>query len=142
MKHLQEKEIEVNGATFKIKKFTPDIACYWATRLFGELMAKANGFSLDKLPELIQGFTQMDRKDYALYQRDCLSFVAVKFESGWHSLLSAEGHITKPDMKNPDILALMLHSFMFSMSDFLDPSLLESLMGRCQGLLRRRREVA
>lgn len=129
MKHLQEKELTLGSSTFKIRKFTPDVACYWATRLFGDLMAQANGFSLEKLPEIVKDFTRMERKDFAAFQRDCLSFVTVKFESGWHSLLNSDGHITKTDLKNPEIMALSIHSFMFSIADFFDPALLETMLG-------------
>lgn len=131
--HLQEKEIPLRGNLFKVRKFTPHAACYWAARLFGDLMAKANGFSMEKLPELIHDFSEMPRKDFESFQNDCLSFVSVKFETGWHSLLNSDGHLTKTDLKNPEVMALMFHSFLFSMSDFFDPALLEGLMGVLPG---------
>lgn len=126
---MQEKEIEIEGTTFKIKKFTPDVACFWATRLFGDLMSKASGISRQALAEFVQGFTKMERKDFSALQKDCLSFIQIKFESGWHPLLNSEGYCTKTDLSNPDILALMTHSFMFSISDFFAQSRLESLLG-------------
>lgn len=124
-----EKEIDIKGKTFKIKKFTPQIACYWATRLFGDLIAKVNGFSMEKLPELIQEFTHMPRRDYEDFQRDCLRFVYVKFDSGWAPLVNSDGFFTVPEIDSPTVLQLMLHSFLFSIVDFFDPALLEGLVG-------------
>lgn len=129
---VQEKEIERQGRVYRIKKFTPEVGCYWATRLLGDMMGMLGGGQgsfQSRLPKMIQDFTRMERKEFALFQRDCLSFVFAKFENSFHPLVNAEGFFTVTDVPTPVLFELTLHSFMFTISDFLDPSLLGDLLG-------------
>lgn len=131
----QEKVLELNGSTYRIKKFTPEIACYWAMRLFGDILGGLSSktkFTPSQMTKLIDQFTKAltkDREQFESFQRDCLSFVMVKFESGLHPLVNSEGFLTQTDLPSPSVFALTIHSFMHSMSDFLDPSLLGNLLG-------------
>lgn len=131
MRPMKEKTLIIEDQTFHVRKFTPEVGCYWAARLFGDLMGSASGkgFSMQNLPKIIQDFTRMPRQDFALFQRDCLSFVRVKFDSGMHDLVDPDGFLTLVDISSPAVFQLTIHSFMFSMTDFLDPSLLDGLLG-------------
>lgn len=124
MKREQYEDKELDGKVFRIHKFTPDVASYWGFKLFGDLAAF--GLSMggtdeikDKLPRLIKDFTEMPRKQFAEFQKDCLSFVSVRFDlAGFKPLVNSEGYFTVTDISNPTLLQLTTDSFMFTISDF------------------------
>lgn len=126
----QEQIVTVKGNSYKIKKFTPEVGCYWATKLFGDMVGMVGKGDLrERLPQMIKQFTSMERKEFALYQRDCLSFVSANFNGTEAPLVNSEGYFTQPDIPGPVVLELTLRSFMFTIVDFLDQSLLESILG-------------
>lgn len=136
MRTQQEKVVTIQGTDYLIKKFTPEVGCYWATRLTGDivsLMGTSTGSIQSRLPQMIKDFTRMERKDFVLFQRDCLSFVAVKFGNEFHALINSDGFFTQPDLSGPVAFQLTLHSFMFTIVDFLDQSLLDDLLGALPG---------
>jgi hypothetical protein len=133
----QEKDVSLGALKFRIRKFTPEVACFWAMRLFGNLLSGVIGqgkFSMENVAALIASFVQMERKDHAMLQRDALSSVYVIMDSGVHPLLNSEGFYTVPDVPAPSILALTIMAFEFSMRDFFDPALLATLAGAIPGL--------
>lgn len=133
MRVQQEKTVTLENKEFLVRKFSPETGCYWATRLFGDLLGalgSGSGTMQQRLPKLIQDFTRMDKAEFVNFQRDCLSFVFVKLDSGLHSLVDSNtGYLTVPGLGSPTLMALTLHSFMFTMIDFLDQSLLETILG-------------
>lgn len=134
MRINQEKELVLNGQTFKIRKFTPETGCYWAFRLLGT-MATLQG---DDFAEKIQSFMLMDKKEFKTFQRDCLSHVFVSMgEAGTHTLMNDEGFLILPDLPTPDVFQLTLHAFMFTVADFFDKALIQSIMQAVQGVFQK-----
>jgi hypothetical protein len=125
----QKQEIELAGKLFQIEKFSPETACYWATRLMGDFFAatQAGGDFLKKIPEIIQNFTRLDKDMHKAWQLDCLSAVKVKYDSGFHPFIGLDGNYA--DVPAPVVLNLTIRSFMFSISDFFDPAQISGLMG-------------
>lgn len=133
----QEKDVSFSGQTYRIRKFTPEIACFWAMRFFGNAITGVLGqgkFSMAMVGKLIGEFVAMQRNDHALFQRDCLSSVYVVTPQTVHPLVNSEGFLTVPDIPSPVVFALTVASFEFSMRDFFDPSLLAALAGAIPGL--------
>lgn len=136
MRPNQYKDVVKEGKTFRIRKFTPEIASYWAFRLFGDLAAfgissinlkdlfngnvdKAIEQVTSKLPTLIREFTRMKREDFQDFQRDCLAFVDVKFDlEGFAPLVNSEGFFTAQGIPNPVLFELTTESFLYTIQDF------------------------
>lgn len=119
-----EKEIPLGDRVFIVKKFTPQKACYWAFQLLGNIEFFGDKAFIEK----IQKFIVMDEKKFEQFQRDCLSFVFVKMDSGNHCLVNSDGFLTVLDLLNVDLFQLTTHSFMYSMSDFFDQALIQGLI--------------
>ena len=139
MRASQQKEITFLGWSYRLTKFTPEVACFWATRLFGELIKQASSsrISASVLPEIVSGFINSlssKKEDWALFQRDCLANVSVRFEAGWSPLVNSEGNFTQTDIAAPAVMMLITSSFMFSISDFFDQSVIEELPNLLGGL--------
>lgn len=132
MRHY--KELTLDGQVYRISKFTPEVACFWATRLFGD-MAGAVGPSgkikQEDVPKFIAKFARMQRNDFALLQRDCLSFVVTKFNiAEFQPLVDEDGNYTLPDIAAPTVFALTIHAFMYSIADFFaEGEAMTSLVG-------------
>lgn len=120
-----EKEITLLGKEFQIRKFNPQAGCYWAFQLFGNLSSLDGGNLLDKIASFVDTFVRMDQKRFAQFQKDCLSHVSVKYPTGWHPFIRLDGNFESNDV--PLISLLMVNAFMFTVADFFDPALLESL---------------
>jgi hypothetical protein len=124
MKNNQYQDKVLDGRSYRIAKFSPEVASYWGFRLFGDLAAfgmKAGTVDgmRDELPKLIKDFTCMGRKEFAEFQKDCLAFVSVKFDlEGYRPLVNSEGFITVPEISNAALLKLTTESFMFTIADF------------------------
>lgn len=133
MRTGQEQEIQVGDFTFVIRKFTPQVACFWATRLFGKLIGSASGMklSIEDLSGIIEEFITMERKDADMLLKDCLSHVFIRLESGLHPVMNANGTMAKSEIDNPTVLQLIFLAFGFSITDFFAP---EALKGVVQGL--------
>lgn len=127
----QEQQIVKGETTYIIRKWTPETACFWATRLLGDIVGGYRpGKPLkDNLPVMLREFTHMDKALFQQFQADCLSFVFVRFPSGVAPLLGIEGGYSVPDIAPPLVFELTIRSFMFSIADFFDPSVLNSLAG-------------
>lgn len=126
----QTEDITIDTQLYRINKFTPDKACKWAFRLFGSM---ANMSTEDDFIKKVEEFTAMPEKDFKEFQKDCLQFVVAVYPAQNAPVINNDGTIALADIAATTIFQLTLHSFMFSISDFFDPALLESLMGMRQG---------
>lgn len=136
---IQIKELEFDGFNFKIQKFTPEIACRWAFRFLGTTATiDGDGFS-DKVAKFIDLITE-DPKQFASFQKDCLSRVLVKMEAGSFPLMNDEGFLIIPEgkLKNTSIFQLTLNAFMFTISDFFAPALIQGMWAAVLGSLPKR----
>lgn len=130
--HMHDKSVFLQGQEYVIKKFTPQVGCFWAFKVMGKLMGGAAGSEVSGLDvaKIVEDFTRMEPKEFQTFQKDCLSFVFVKFDSGLHPLVNPEGFLTQPDMPGPIAFLLMIESFKHSIFDFFGEDVLKSLMGQ------------
>jgi hypothetical protein len=133
MRRTQEKTIPLEGRTFTIRKFTPQVGCYWAFKLFGSMAGGVTGGE-KAIAEQVQKFILMSRDDFTELQRDCLTHVVEHLEGGLIPVINPQGYFGVADIDSPLAMQLMVHSFMFSISDFFTPELLGSLVSSLQGL--------
>ncbi len=125
---LQEEDFVLNDKSYKIRKFTPQTACYWAFKLFGSMMS-AKEFSMNALLAEAQNFAMsMDQKNFALFQKDCLSSVLAISPHNNFAVIDGNGNLTVPDMTAPEAMQLTIKSFIYSISDFFDLSLLGAIL--------------
>lgn len=130
----QETEIQIEDQTYKIKKFTPDKACKWAFRLLGnmDLAGASNDLSDEEaakeMNKKIQSFTAMPEKEFKEFQKDCLASVWAVHPAQTIPVLNSDGSFAIVDIEATTIFELTLHSFMFSIMDFLDQSFLGRMM--------------
>lgn len=127
MARVTEKEITLEGRTFRLRKFDPETGCYWGLKLFGS-MASGFGGAID-LANKVQEFVNMPRAQFKEFQRDCLSHVSECLAAGPAAVINAQGVPTVVDFDHTLAFELMIHSFMFSIADFFTPALLDRLMG-------------
>lgn len=107
-------EFELPPHTLILRKFTPQVGGYWATKLQARV-----GTSFQNAEEgqaKIAQFMTASREDWEDLYNDCLSNVFVKFPAGNEPILRA-GTPTI-DLDNAKMLVVMMQSFMFSMMDF------------------------
>ncbi len=122
------KDLNLGGKDYRIAKMTPRDAVYWATKLLGKVAssAGAGGFNI---AQAISGFLDMPPAEFRTMQDTFLGLVSIKYDAGWSHLLDSDGNIVNVDATGPEIMALTVHSFMHSLSDFLDPALLADSLG-------------
>jgi hypothetical protein len=121
----QEKAVKVGAKDFIIRKFTPQLGCYWVFQLLGSL---ASGMDGKGMMSAVQSFMQMTPERFQQFQTDCLQFALFKNETGIHSVMSREGFVAYPgELTGPELFQLTTHAFMYTLMDFLDPALLEGL---------------
>lgn len=132
MARNDRQEITIYDRAFTIKKFTPETGCYWATKLLGRMTTlKGNDFA-----EKIQDFTDMDKKQFREFQRDCLERVFYRLDGGESApFMNSEGFLTIPDIMPDAVFELTIRSFMFSIVDFFSPDLLQRLGGAVRGAM-------
>jgi hypothetical protein len=133
MRPGQEAELVLNGQTFKIKKFTPETACFWAFRLLGDLAFTDDDQVAEQIKTFIRG---LDKKQSRELQQDCLGQVIVRMESGAHPLINEMGAISVDTLSNDQVFELVLGSFAYSMRDFFAQARMGSIMETVAGLFR------
>jgi len=117
------KELQLNDKIYTIKKFTPVVACFWATKLFGAMLGSSDSDFLSNL----QTFVNMDFEQFKKIQKDCLSKVFYRLESGNHCIINQDGFINDLSLSAPQVLTLTVLSFVHSMSDFFVADQLQTL---------------
>jgi len=127
---LDEKSVSLAGNEYIVKKFTPQIGCYWAFKILGKLMSGATSAQFTGLDvgKIVENFTEMEPKEFERFQKDCLSFVFIRFDSGLHPLVNSEGFFTQPDLAGPVAFLLTIESFKHSIFDFFGEEVLKSLL--------------
>lgn len=97
-----------------LRKFTPQVGGYWATKLQARVGTSFNNAKEGQAK--IAQFMTASREDWEDLYNDCLANVFVKFPAGNEPILRA-GEPTV-DLDNAQVLVVMMQSFMFSMMDF------------------------
>jgi hypothetical protein len=121
----KEKQIEINGKKFTVKKFTPQLGCYWVFQLLGSL---ASGMDGKGMMSAVQSFMQMTPDRFQHFQADCLKSCYFQNSNGLFSLMNQNGSMAYPgELTGPELFQLTTHAFMYTLMDFLDPALLEGL---------------
>lgn len=125
---MLEKEVVIGETTYKVRKMTPQTACYWAAKVLGAIMT-AKSFTFEQMVAEGQKFIMgMDKVEFASLQSDCLSKVVWKSPNGTWPVMDQKGDLTVTDLTAGQTMNLTIQSFFYSMSDFLDPELLATLL--------------
>ncbi len=134
MKDEQTELLEYKGRRYIIKKFTPDIAGFWAIRVLGKAINSIDDFkfNMKMIGKMIEQFSQMPFDDYKLFQKNCLQSVYVQHETGEYPVIHPDGSWRLMELESDwtTVLLLQTKSFSFSMKDFLDPALWTALTGQ------------
>lgn len=133
MGRVNEKEVTVGNRTFRLRKFDPETGCYWGLKLFGSM---ASGFGdVGDLSNKVSEFIKMPKKEFREFQQDCLRHVFEMLPAGPAPVINPQGQAMVVDWDQTLAFELMIHSFMFSISDFFTPELLDRMMGAILGVL-------
>lgn len=116
----QEMELPLGGRTYKIRKFTPETACFWAFRVFGNLTGLMTDKRADDVAREFINYTTKDTPEFKRFMADCLRHVLVPMESGTWPLVNEQGAIILPDINWADVMELIFYSFSFTLQDFFD----------------------
>lgn len=116
------KEVPLGEYNFKIKQFTPEVACFWALRLLGTATDAALGN-----PDAINNFINMQRKDFNTLMFDSLSVVNIEMESGLQPFYNPDGGYALGTPDNTLVFKLVVQAFTFSLAPFLSMDLRASL---------------
>lgn len=125
------KTITIDGLNYQLSKFTPDIACYWAFKLFGSMATSSTG----DLTEQINEFTDMPKTRFKEFQIDCLSHVTTILPAGPVRIVDQTGNFAV-EIDGPTAFQLTLHSFMFSIIDFFGEDLLKGIVQSVQEIFQ------
>lgn len=123
-------ELTLSGRDFKIKKFTPETACFWAFKLLGDLAFSSGEELVSQLKSFMR---QMQRAEFRTLQADCLSHVLITMDSGTHPLLGEMG-LAVNDLPNDAIFELTIAALSFSMRDFFAQDRIQAIMGHVVGM--------
>lgn len=124
------KEVTLGGQEYRVKEFTPEVACFWAFRLFGSVASALTGDA-----ESINQFINMNRRDFNGLMLDCLSVVSVKMESGTHPFFKEDGGYAIPDVPPTTVFQLVVEAFSYSIAPFLQKEIVNSLKASLLGSL-------
>lgn len=131
MRTGQELELTLGERSFKIKKFNPQTACYWAFRLLGDLAFTSGEEFIEQLRKFMR---TMDKKEFTELRKDCLVAVIADLESGPHSLIDTMGNFVIPNLSNDDSFQLMMAAFTFSMRDFFGEARMQPIIDDLLGM--------
>ena len=124
----QEKLIPLRGKQYTIKKMTPDNACYWAAKVLGNVFMAIGGTSEEMMKQIQSFILSLDKTSFKELKIDALSVAYSPFQSGPYPVIDPNGNLTDTELDAVDIFQLTVHSFMWSLSDFLDQSRMEGLL--------------
>lgn len=134
MRPGQELEHTIGEYNFKIKKFAPEIATYWAFRAFGNF-AFQNFMGLEGQ---LQAFIHsIDRLQFAGLRKDCLSHVFVKMDSGTPRVIDEAGNLVIPEIGWDAVFELILISLTFTLKDFFAPARFEGVIEYLWGMFQK-----
>lgn len=122
------KEVVLGDHTFKIKEFTPNVACFWAFRLFGTVTGAMLGES-----DAIGKFINMQRSDFNALMLDALSVVMVEMPSGVQPFYREDGGYSISDVQNTLVFELVVEAFTNSIAPFLSKDLIARLQKSLAG---------
>lgn len=127
MNKLSTKEITIDGRTFQIRKFPPDVGVYWASKFFGTNVVGAND-NKEALALKLQNFINKQRAEFKEFQADCLKCVYELLPARPTCAINPEGNYGI-EVDGPLLFQLVYHSFMFTIADFFNVGVLSSLSG-------------
>lgn len=119
-----EREIELEGRKFVLRKFDPLFGSYISLKVFNAADESKNKFNVEDALTKIMG------EDYAHYvqlQTKILGYCSEVLPAGKIPVVNSEGNIAVMDMTAPMTLALSVSVIMFSLEDFFDKGEQENL---------------
>jgi len=125
-KRITQKEIVIKERTFIIKKVDALTGCYIAGVMASKLLpAGISGYTGIELPQSNQ---TMSKEEFASIQKDILSCVFEKLESGLVEVFDDAGHFRITDIDSGLLLRLTIDSLQLNFADFFDESLWKGLI--------------
>ena len=119
---VSEKQVQVNGREFIIRKFTPFFGVYLAAQTFGSILGAKN-----KLEALVKSILDKPQSEFIKLQQDVLKYCFEKLPAGSTAVVDENGNFAVMNMDAPLALNLFIQTLLFSMSDFFTEEVMESL---------------
>lgn len=124
MENRQEsKKVNVMGRDFVIHKFTPFFGVYLAANTFTGIVGKN-----DKLKALVDSIIGKPQDEFIKLQTDILKYCSEILPAGNTPVINEEGNFAVANMTAPLALNLLIHTLLFSMTDFFA----EGVMGELE----------
>lgn len=111
-----EREIEIEGRKFILKKFDPMFGSYISLQVF-KTTGETNKINVEDALNKIMG---NDFAHYVQLQSKILSYCSEVLPAGKIPVINSEGNIAVIGLTAPMMLALSVSVIMFSLEDFFD----------------------
>ena len=123
-KRVTEKDMEISGRKYRIKKMDARMATYMAFQL------KSFMPGTNEAGEMIRGAQSgMGRREFFALQNDCLSACYHVEKAGEIPVLGNDGKFTNAELEQDakTVILLTVHSLAFNVTDFFDGEFLTEL---------------
>ena len=122
---ITEKEIELEGRKFILRKFDPMFGSYISLKIFQSSSGgDKNKFDIENTLSKIMG---EDFDHYVQLQNKILGYCSEVLPAGKISIINSEGNIAVIGLTAPMMLALSVSVILFSLEDFFDKEEQETL---------------
>ena len=130
---ITEKEIELEGRKFVLRKFDPMFGSYISLKIFQSSGDEGKGkFNIEATLTKIMGDNY---ESYAQLQNRILGYCSEVLPAGKIPVINNEGNIAIIGLTAPMMLALSVSVILFSLEDFFDKEEQEALKNQAQEAL-------
>lgn len=141
------KDVEINGRTFRIRKFDARTGSFMLIKITGLLAPLFKNMDLSKfkdvknvseikldalnIPGLMSGLGNLSEEDFEYVQGKCLQVCSEVLPAGLTPVLNSNGTfgVTGIEDDTMTVLALTAHTLIFNVKGFFSGSPLASLVG-------------
>jgi hypothetical protein len=137
------KDVEINGRTFRIKKFDAMTGSFMLIKITGIIAPMLKGVDLKKLSEsdgesfdfdytiVLAEIGNLSEKDFTYVQEKCLQVCSEMLSAGMTPVLNKNGTFGVIGLEDDTvtIMALTIHALAFNVKGFFQGSPLASLLG-------------